>query len=276
MLPDGRVLSDYDAPNGRIGITVGNSGQYQTLAYPAGFPTNAFFNAAAGDCQGTVVGTVDYNLVTWSGSNLSPTVIGKFTGQQTQGTAISDNGQYIVGVTGPDDETTPFVYSDGAFTAIDTPGFTDAQATGVNNNGTVIGFALDFANNLRRGFTWRDGVLSWLDPIGSLIYSDPESINDNGLIVGTNGLQAMLWDLSGGAYQLNDLASVDTSRTDLGYAYSINDSNQIVGSGDSLDIDGVGFSFLLNPIAVPEPTSAAVLLAAFPLLAARRNYGRRK
>jgi hypothetical protein len=62
----------------------------------------------------------------------------------------------------------------------------------------------------------------------------------------------------------------------VGYAYSINDSNQIIGAGGGNAYPGETVPFLLNPIAVPEPASAVMLLTAFPLLAARRNYGRSK
>ncbi len=169
----------------------------------------------------------------------------------------------------------PYIYSDGAFTAIDIPGTTYAVATGVNNDGTVIGFAIDYDAYIRRGFTWRDGVLTWLDPLTANAYSDPESINDNGLIVGIGGFGATIWDQDLTAYSLNDLAG-DPSIGGVIDAYSINDSDQIVGPGVSVEYPGQIVPFLLNPIAIPEPASAVILLAAFPLLAARRNYGRRK
>jgi hypothetical protein len=118
-------------------------------------------------------------------------------------------------------------------------------------------------------------VLTWLDPLTANAYSDPESINDNGLIVGIGGFGATIWDQDLTAYSLNDLAG-DPSIGGVIDAYSINDSDQIVGPGVSVEYPGQIVPFLLNPIAIPEPASAVILLAAFPLLAARRNYGRRK
>jgi probable HAF family extracellular repeat protein len=275
ILTDGRIICDFNSPQGYLGFTIGDEHGYTTLAYPSGFPiTGMAANAATAD--GTIVGGASGYVVTWSGPSFTPTVLGRIADQNTTAIAVSRDGKYLVGVSGTDDQAEAFVYSNGTFTAIDIPGYVYAQATGVNNDGTVVGFALGSAQGGRLAWMWKNGQLTVLpDAYGSDVAS-PTSINDNGLIVGTDGLHALLWDADGTAYSLDDLSNAAAMEDGVGYAYSINDSNQIIGAGGGNAYPGETVPFLLNPIAVPEPTSAAVLLAAFPLVAARRNYGRRK
>jgi probable HAF family extracellular repeat protein len=276
IMSDGRLICDFDEPNGLIGYCVGDETGSTNLTYPSGLPMNGMAANAATDADVIVGGASGY-LVTWSGPDLKPSVLGRLGNANTTALATSRNGQYYAGVARTDDaDAVPFVYTNGTFTSIDIPGYTNAVATGVNNDGTVIGYALDYAHNIRRGFTWRNGVLSWLNPLDSFVYSDPESINDNGLIVGQGSPNAMLWDADGTAYLLDDLCNAAAMEDGVGYAYSINDSNQIIGAGGGNAYPGETVPFLLNPIAVPEPASAVMLLTAFPLLAARRNYGRSK
>jgi probable HAF family extracellular repeat protein len=271
VLNDGRLICYYADSTGFAGYAVGTPTSSTTLTYPTGFPiTGMAANAATAD--GTIVGGASGYVVTWSGPSLTPNVLGRIEGQNTTALAVSRNGTYLAGVTGDWPNTTPFVYANGAFTTITLPSYlVGAEATGVNNDGTVIGYGIDEENNLRRGFIWRDGVLSWLNPLDAFVYSDPESINDNGLIVGQGSPNAMLWDTDGTAYLLDDLCNAAAMEDGVGYAYSINDSNQIIGAGGGNAYPGQTVPFLLNPIAVPEPTSAAILLTAFPLLAARRR-----
>jgi probable HAF family extracellular repeat protein len=212
ILSDGRILSDATEPGGQIGWTVGDGTGYSYLTRPAGTPDSDGISAGPADASGTVYGSIGGDLALWSGPKLTPTILGQCQRQPTGAQGVSRNGKYVVGSYGTSDGnpadggiTMPYVYADGNFTTIDVPGFDYSIATGVNDDGTVIGYALDFPNNLRRGFTWRNGVLSWLNPLDSFVYSDPESINDNGLIVGQGSPNAMLWDADGTAYLLDDL-----------------------------------------------------------------------
>jgi probable HAF family extracellular repeat protein len=268
-MSDGRIICDFDSPQGYLGFTVGDEHSYVTLTYPAGFPiTGMAANAATAD--GTIVGGASGYVVTWSGPDLTPNVLGRINNQNTTALATSRNGKYLAGVTGADGDTEPFVYVNGAFTTIEVPGFS-AVATGVNDDGTVIGYALDYANNLRRGFTWRNGVLSWLNPLDTFVYSDPTSINDNGLIIGNTSPYTTLWDQNLTPYVLDNLAQLDPYQWETAYVYSINDSNQIVGEGVSADNPSQYTPFILNPIVVPEPASAAILLPAILLFRRRAD-----
>jgi uncharacterized membrane protein len=278
ILSDGRILSDATEPGGQIGWTVGNDKGYAYLTRPVGTSSSEPISVGASDAAGTVYGSIGPILATWSGQSLVPKLLGECQNQPTGAQGVSRNGEYIVGSFGTNDGnsedpgvTQPFSYSNGTFTPIDIPGYTNAVATGVNNDGTVVGYALGSAQGGRLGWMWKGGQLTVLaDPYGTDDAS-PSSINDNGLIVGSDGLHALLWDIDGTGYLIDDLCNAAAMEDGVGFAYAINDSNQIIGDGGGNAYPGQTVPFLLNPIAVPEPTSAAILLTAFPLLAARRR-----
>ncbi len=270
ILADGRVICDFNSPQGYLGFTVGDEHGYTTLAYPAGFPiTGMAANAAT--ANGTIVGGANGYVVTWSGPDMTPSVLGRINGQNTTAISASRNGKYLVGVSGTDDQAEAFVYSNGIFTTITVPGFAYVEASGVNNAGTVIGYAIDGASNTRVAWEWRDGRLTYLPGLPGDTIVSPASINDNGLIVGTDGLHALLWDADGTAYSLDDLSNAAAMEDGVGYAYSINDSNQIIGAGGGNAYPGETVPFLLNPIVVPEPASAEILLPAILLFRRRAD-----
>lgn len=164
---------------------------------------------------------------------------------------------------------------DGSVTVLGTLGGTRSQATGVNDNGEVVGFA-SLASGYQNAFAEIGGMMIDLGTLGggnSYAYG----VNDNGAIVGysslTGGNQAAFLYEDGAMVNLNSLLPAD-SGWDLLQAYAINSSGQITGEGM---YDGQLTAFMLtDPIAggagtasVPEPRRlwwiAVLLLVAVGL-----------
>jgi probable HAF family extracellular repeat protein len=125
------------------------------------------------------------------------------------GRSISENHQ-IAGWTVPTAGITEAVYwsSPGAdpihLGTLD--GATHSNAWGVNNDGWVVGWSGDSQNpsQPRSAFLWRPGD-GHMEPLGHLPgtnTSEARDINDQGLVSGTSGGRAVIWDL-GGTYDIN-------------------------------------------------------------------------
>jgi probable HAF family extracellular repeat protein len=80
----------------------------------------------------------------------------------------------------------PYVYDEigGVFHVITIPGAVGgAQATGINNSGTVCGFWID-ANNVNHGYLLNRGIFMTLDVPGST-FTQALGLNNNGQVVGS-------------------------------------------------------------------------------------------
>jgi probable HAF family extracellular repeat protein len=62
------------------------------------------------------------------------------------------------------------------------PGGVSSQATGINNQGQIVGFATT-ASGPNHGFSWKNGVMTDLGTIGGT-FSQANGVNNNGRIVG--------------------------------------------------------------------------------------------
>ena len=141
--------------------------------------------------------------------------------------AINDSGQ-IVGSfwDASGNHMHPFLWEDGVMTELLPPGYGDAYAMDINNDGQIL---LNFADGTAA--IWDDGTLELLGSFRA------KSINDLGQVVGGADLHAILWEDG----VLTDLG--------LGLAFDINNNGMIVGYYSPLD-----------PISSPVPVPGAVLL----------------
>jgi len=143
--------------------------------------------------------------------------------------------------------------------------FSDAFA--INAAGTIAGVAVagntSSGTNIRQAVRWTfDGSAYALEALGSMgrTFSEAKAINDAGQIVGfvTNisgsPQRAFLYQ-AGAMVDLNTFIDVASGFT-LATAEGINDRGDIVGWGM---VDGQNRAYMLQ--AVPEPSSAALLLA---------------
>ncbi len=117
-----------------------------------------------------------------------------------------------------------FVYDSGKFTTIDVPGVqSNTWATGINNNGYVVGF---FGSSLYQGYSYAP-TYSTLNGPGAT-ETTPMGINASGEVVGTfyNGGLSHGFSYTGGILTQIDVPGTIGSTSVNG----INDSGQIVGA----------------------------------------------
>ncbi|QOY92383.1 hypothetical protein IM543_12090 [Massilia sp. UMI-21] len=215
--------------------------------------------------------------------------------------AINDRGE-VAGTAGnfPGDSSRAFLYSGGTMTAIGTFGGDQGDAYGLNKQGQVVGAtalpAVDAPRGEPRAFLYRDGSLRQLfgpggEPLG-VVYDINDAgtlalspvgtargINNDGNIVGNFGrfdsdlTHAFLY-ADGSTIDLNDLIVPEPGWT-VTEAEDINDAGQILGTacfGSTQDCRSIRLDLIP---AIPEPRSAAMLLAGLAGLGAlRRLRGR--
>ena len=217
---------------------------------------------------------------------LDPTTddLGTFGGGTSHATAINNAGQVVGGAEAPDNTVRAFRTLPNAPLNAATDdlgrlfGFTNSFASDINSAGEVVGSSYTSPATIVRSF--RTGPNQMIDPTSSDLGtlgagSDTAalSINDFGWVVGwatTNGEfgeHAFVHD-GVGIIDLNDHLDSSGAGWTLLEAQDINNAGQIVGFG-LLDV-GSGNSdiqaFVLDLIAVPEPSSAT--LAIFAAMAA--------
>jgi probable HAF family extracellular repeat protein len=195
--------------------------------------------------------------------------------------AINDNGQIVGRAATTTNHISAILWQNGA--AIDLGAqagiVTNTWATDINNAGLVVG-----AQSSATGFNtyatiWDNGVATQL---GSFGYgsSGATAINNAGDVVGqaraADGTDhGVLWS-NGGMTDLNNYldASLRADGWILSSAADINDRGDIVGVISKADT-GEARGFLLAVSAVPEPSTYAMMLSGFGLLAfaARRRKG---
>jgi probable HAF family extracellular repeat protein len=156
-----------------------------------------------------------------------------------------------------------FFSYNGALTTIAPVGWSQLSALAINASGAIVGLGRDGLP--LRAFLYESGVMTDLGSLGGPTrYSAAYAINDAGWIVGYSESSfllpvAFLYE-AGTMYDLNTLViSGLPVTTRLQEARGVNASNQIIANGSD------GRAYLLTPIGVPEPSTAA--MAGLALLA---------
>ncbi len=141
-------------------------------------------------------------------------------------------------------------------------------AVAINNAGQVVSNdtqAYLFTPNTPNGTA---GTTAMLGTLPGATGADGVALNDIGQVVGTSGPSAFLWSSGSGMLNLNNLLDPASGNGwTLQHAVGINNLGQIVGTGL---LNGVSESFLLTPMAVPEPTTITLAAMAFVVLLTRR------
>lgn len=102
------------------------------------------------------------------------------------------------------------------------PGTTTSWATGINNNGDVVGYSYT-TYETRRATLWRNGSIIDLGVLPGQSESTAVDINDNGRVVGTSGGRLFTWENG----VITDLGTMGATTTTT--ARAINNKGEIVG-----------------------------------------------
>ncbi len=121
----------------------------------------------------------------WSSSGLTllePADGGHFCDARGVNDAGAVVGYRQIGPKGPN---TPYLWQDGSFTYIDPGPFNIGYAEDISNSGYVVG---RFGNPIpgSRGFSWRNGRTTILEPLPDAVYSQALAVNDAGCAVGSS------------------------------------------------------------------------------------------
>ncbi len=147
---------------------------------------------------------------------------------------INNNGDVLITAssTRPNSRLQSYVWQHGVFTLINSPGVKYMQATGLNDNGQVVGKAT-LPTREQRPFLWRDGKTIFLPTLGverrgTFYLNEARSINNDGQVVGSvfagDHIHFAGWDKSG---KLTDGgASIKPGHS---MAMGTNSKGQIVG-----------------------------------------------
>lgn len=172
-------------------------------------------------------------------------------GSDSTGRAVSGNGQFVVGSSGINaygpgfaEFTQGFVYSGGSMTSVDAlfcpctfnERHGTSEANGVNDLGTVVGWAPSPRANYYHAFVWKAGVIQDISPagLGDPSYSRAFDVNNSEQIVGyidrddsltftESDRAAFIWE--DGVFRTLDHLPGYTSST----AVAINEAGQAVG-----------------------------------------------
>jgi probable HAF family extracellular repeat protein len=207
--------------------------------------------------------------------------------------AINNAGDVVGGL-----NNRAYIFSGGNVTLLGTLGGKYSMATGINNNGQVVGYADMPNSNDYRPFLYSNGKMS---DLSSQLPNDsfPTAINNAGQVVGRTTFSAFLYSggkvtllgtlggYSSGAAAINDAGQVVGSSYLNGYGGVVHaflykngkmiDLNTMIspeynftlleafGINNKGQIVGVGYgrsgpqAFLLTPTDLPEPTSLILL-----------------
>ena len=222
--------------------------------------------------SGTIVGylsnpqTNGLQAAMWNNGQL--TILGNFPNVQASARAINNSGQVALQV-----GLWPQIWSNGLFSTIPNPGGTSMDMNDINDNGAAVGL-VDYSAGVisfSSAYLYKDGATTVLPSLLNDVLTDAEAINDSGVIVGYGAMNAspahaIVWQ-DGQVYDLNDLIPANSGWT-LTDATDISDDGTIVGTGI---FNGQESAVEVTPIAAPETTTLAVLLAS-ALLLLRRHH----
>ena len=120
-------------------------------------------------------------------------------------------------------------------TDLGTFGGTESMAYGINQSGQVVGYAFNSAQK-RRAFRYTNGRMLDIGTLGGQT-ATAYAVNDSGKVVGYSGIngfedtRAFFYD---GATMRNLGVYQTNTNADYSYAFSLNNSNQIVGESSTI------------------------------------------
>jgi uncharacterized membrane protein len=234
----------------QAGATTGKCA-FQTLNFPP--PANHGGPVALNDVGAILGGFADQNsghgFLLYQGKLTTFMFPGS---ANTRASDISRNGNivgsYDVNNAAGFSETHPFIVQAGGFHEITLPGFSNAQATaaGVNANGDVVGVIFSQTAEPGPGYLLHNGKLTQLSFPGATGGTQPASINDQGVVVGTYFISSQvdrsfgfMWK-AGVFSNINPPDGIAFSRTQV---TKISNSGVVVGNYVSADERVHGFAF---------------------------------
>ena len=143
------------------------------------------------------------------------------------------------------------------WTTIDYPGASDTYATGINNNGDIVGVYV--LGGLSHGFVLKAGTFTSIDVPGA-IQTYAKGINDSGMIVGYYSTQYR--DGIGFLFGGQNFTDVDFPGYQVTIAYAIDNAGDVVGyygNGGS-NPDYHGFKWTNGAFRTLEVDPAATIL----------------
>lgn len=206
--------------------------------------------------SGTIVGyaTLSYGNRAFYYSDGNMTFLGTLGGDSSIAYGINQAGT-IVGMSAlvGNSATHAFSYNGGTVNDLGTLGGSFSVAYGLNEGGAIVGTASLPDERTSHAFSFSNGAMIDLGNIWGPGGSIARAINNAGVIVGAANINyksthAMIYH-DGAMTDLNSL--VDLPGIELRDATAINDLGQIVANG------GSAHTYLLTPIAVPEPSTYA-------------------
>jgi probable HAF family extracellular repeat protein len=159
------------------------------------------------------------------------------------------------------------------------PGGNLSGATGINDSGTVVGWADEAAPGYSGAFIYSNGTMTSLATLGGSS-SYAYGINDSGTVVGEADTVASYGYAHAFSYSDGTMADLNSLTTNLPAGFVLVRANAINNLGDIVGYGGYpqgteSEAFLLTP--VPEPTGASLLalgiagMFGMPLLKRRRR-----
>jgi len=130
--------------------------------------------------------------------------------------------------------------------------FAGIYATGLNNEGQVVGTSDTTADASFHAFLWQQGHITDLGTVPGDAYSSATTIGNNGMVLGVSisasfSPRATLWR-DGTATDMNTLVPQDTALY-LESACSINDKGEIIGFAVLKSDPGESHAYLAKPVA---------------------------
>lgn len=184
--PDSECLPNHP---GKVSLPVlwdrGNAHALPTLVndtdgFAFGLNNQGLAVGQTGNCSGAI------HAVLWEQGTATPLPDLNY-GARAYG--VNDHGQIVGFVISPDNTFYGALWQNDALTNLGTlPGDSAALATGINNQGQVVGSTLDSNGNWSHAFIWQDGVMTDLNTLfpanSNLFATMANKITERGQIVG--------------------------------------------------------------------------------------------